>query len=85
MDRCFLLHYSGNPTEDIAGLVPETREGAEQAAREALKRDALSWGLPEREIDHVLQHHTIEVARNLLWQGREPRRRAPSLPIVATG
>jgi hypothetical protein len=38
-------------------------------AQDALKQEALGWGIPADEIDHVLRRHDLAMARNLLWQG----------------
>jgi hypothetical protein len=41
--------------------------------RAKLRSMALGWGLPEREVDHVLAHHKdLEKAKNLLWRARRP-------------
>jgi hypothetical protein len=40
------------------------------AARAKLRTEALSWGVRESEVDHVLQHHPLAAARNILWKAR---------------
>jgi len=53
--------------------------------QDALRRDALSWGLPEHEVDHVLQRHrSLVTARNLLVQGAELRKRQAAEPLLAS-
>jgi hypothetical protein len=43
------------------------------AARDALRTEALSWGIKAAEVEHILTHHTdIGKARSLLWRARRP-------------
>ena len=41
-------------------------------ARAKLRSEALSWSMAPAEIDHILDHHPIEDARNILWRARRP-------------
>jgi hypothetical protein len=60
--------------------VPVADERAQ--ARDALRAEALDWGIKAAEIDHILTHHTdLGKARALLWRARRPRADA----LVAAG
>jgi hypothetical protein len=41
-----------------------------RAAKAKFRAEALSWGVRESEVDHVLQHHPLAEARNILWKAR---------------
>jgi hypothetical protein len=47
---------------------------------------ALGWGLPESEVDHVLNHHRDpQKAKNILWSARLQRTRQPSPQLNLAG
>jgi hypothetical protein len=42
-------------------------------ARDALRTEALGWGIKATEVEHILTHHTdLGKARALLWRARRP-------------
>jgi hypothetical protein len=56
-------------------MVAEDPADQDRAIARAL---ALSWGLPEAEVDHVLSHHRDpEKARNILWKAKQQREHKP--------
>jgi hypothetical protein len=40
------------------------------AAKAKLRAEAASWGIAASEIEHILQHHPIPAAHNILWKAR---------------
>jgi hypothetical protein len=53
-----------------AGDEPNATEASLVEARAKLRAEAVSWGVRESEVDHVLQHHQLTAARNILWKAR---------------
>jgi hypothetical protein len=43
---------------------------ADAEARDKLRLEALSWGIAAAEISHILAHHDLDKARNILWTAR---------------
>jgi hypothetical protein len=52
-----------------AGDEPNATEASLVEARAKLRAEA-AWGVRESEVDHVLQHHQLTAARNILWKAR---------------
>lgn len=59
------------PASEFAGESNATKDGL-LAARAKLRAEAAGWGIAASEIEHVIGHHSIEKARNLLWRARRP-------------
>jgi hypothetical protein len=57
------------PASESVGEPNATEEGL-LAARAKLRTEALSWQIAPGEIDHILDQHPIEKARNILWKAR---------------
>jgi hypothetical protein len=51
----------------VSSSAPSPDADAEQA-REKLRREALSWYIQPIEIEHMLAHHDLVKARNILWK-----------------
>ena len=65
--------------EEVPTDADDTRQHVEPcnsqnqaAARAKLRAAALSWSIAPAEIDHILDHHPIEKAHNILWRARRP-------------
>jgi hypothetical protein len=55
---------------------PNATTGGLLAAQAKLRAEAIGWDVRESEVDHILNHHPLPAARNLLWKAR----RQPSQP-----
>jgi Rad52/22 family double-strand break repair protein len=66
--------------KEMASAVPfppsSSAADDEAKAKAVLKREALGWGMPEKDINDLMQRYSLETARNLLWQGAQARRKA---------
>jgi hypothetical protein len=51
--------------------------------REKLRQEALSWYIQPVEIEHILSHHPLEKARNLLWKARRNTPPPTWVPVAA--
>jgi len=63
-------------SEDVSLPTPTTDHASldgDAAARDALRTEALDWGIKAAEIEYILTHHADLVkARALLWRARRP-------------
>jgi hypothetical protein len=62
-----------------AGDEPNATEAGLVAAKAKLRAEALSWGVREGEVDHILTHHPLVAARTILWKAR----RHAGAPLMA--
>jgi hypothetical protein len=68
---------------DLSSASAPADDPAEQE-RAKLRAMAVGWGLPEREVDHVLTHHKdLGKARDLLWKARRPWTAPTPTPLEA--
>jgi hypothetical protein len=67
---------SGADSSSVPGPAPD-------AAREMLRQEALSWYIQPVEIEHILSHHPLEKARNLLWKARRNTPPPTWIPVAA--
>jgi hypothetical protein len=65
------------PTEDAPPVVPSPAASSsapgpdpDAVAREKLRQEALNWQVNPAEIEHILSHHDLIKARNILWKAR---------------
>jgi hypothetical protein len=65
--------------ESSSASVPD----ADATAREKLRQEALSWYIQPVEIEHILAHHPLEKARNLLWKARRNMPPPTWVPVTA--
>jgi hypothetical protein len=52
---------------------PSESNAIEEGLREAkavLRAEELAWGVREGEVEHILSHHELAAARNILWKAR---------------
>jgi hypothetical protein len=49
---------------------PNATEAGLDAAKAKLRAEATSWGIAAGEIDHILTHHPLAAARNIVWKAR---------------
>jgi hypothetical protein len=59
---------TGEPNPHPEGEKPRPDD---EVAKAALRQEAIGWGIREDEVAHVIAHHTLEKARNLLYTYRE--------------
>jgi hypothetical protein len=53
------------------------------AAREKLRQEALSWQVNPAEVEHILAHHDLAKARNILWKARRNEPPPTWVPVAA--
>jgi hypothetical protein len=69
---------SSAPDAEPSAPEPMVAEDPADQDRAIARALALSWGLPEAEVDHVLSHHRDpEKARNILWKAKQQREHKP--------
>src|SRR5262245_64342871 len=55
------LEAGAEPNASVAGL---------DAARAKLRAEAFGWGVKEAKVEHILSHHPLAAAGNILWKAR---------------
>ena len=60
------------PTADPSPAASSSVPGPDPdvVARDKLRQEALSWQVNPAEIEHILSHHDLVKARNILWKAR---------------
>lgn len=71
------------PAHPSTGSVPRPTPPPLTADQDALKDEATAWGLPHKEIIDVIRRYDLAIARNLLWQAKELRRKASKQGALA--
>jgi hypothetical protein len=70
---------SSSATDESPAAEPTPAEDPLEQDRAIVRELAVGWGLPESEVDHVLNHHRDpQKAKNILWGARLQRTRQPS-------
>jgi hypothetical protein len=62
---------------------PAANADADASAREKLRQEALSWYIQPVEIEHILTHHPLDKARNILWKARRNTPPPTWVPVAA--
>jgi hypothetical protein len=58
-------------------------EDPDAEAKAKLRTEALSWGIRESEVAHILLRYPLERARTILWQARRPKPDATPIEAAA--
>jgi hypothetical protein len=72
---------SSAPDPDAVDEATQAQQRADALAWAKLRREAIElWQIAEKEVDHVLAHHPLAAARNILWRAR----RGEHTPVVTS-